>query len=44
VCACDVDFTCSKCLDTPRDPRYLEDEYEQLEDVVPYDREREPSA
>jgi hypothetical protein len=44
MCACDSNWTCSKCVDTPADPRYLEDEHEPQEDVAPFDREREHAA
>jgi len=39
MCACTHDFTCSRCVGTPFDPRYLEDEPaeltgEQFEDLL----------
>ena len=30
MCSCDVGFVCSRCKDTPFDPRYFEDEPEPL--------------
>jgi hypothetical protein len=43
MCACEPSFTCSKCRDTPADPRYLWDEPETKEDcytmgIAPGDR------
>ena len=26
MCACDQDFTCARCADTPQDWRYFDDE------------------
>jgi hypothetical protein len=43
MCACETDFTCSKCSSTPNDPRYLEDERPELEDE-PFVRELERCA
>jgi hypothetical protein len=44
MCACEPDFTCSRCTDTPADPRYIENEREELEEVIPVDLERLPRA
>lgn len=30
MCACDHDFTCSRCAGTPFDPRYIEDAHEPI--------------
>ena len=32
VCACDHNFVCAQCAGTPFDPRYLEDEYEPMDE------------
>ena len=32
MCACDHNFVCAQCAGTPFDPRYLEDEYEPMDE------------